>query len=441
MGNRLYLECNSGISGDMLVAALLDLGASTEGLSDVLSSVPVRGFDIKMSRVKKMGLDCMDFDVVLDKSYENHDHDMEYLYGHYSDHDFDHKHHHDHEHDHDHNHEHEHEHDHEHDHDHTHSHHHEHRGLGDVTDIINKTSLSDNAKSIAIRIFSIIAEAEAKAHGETIETVHFHEVGAIDSIVDVISIAFCIDNLDIDEVIVPYMCEGSGTVRCQHGILPIPVPAVANIVAQHGIDIRIVSQKGELITPTGAAAVAALATSKSLPEAFGIKSVGLGAGKRAYEIPSILRAMIIDCGDSHGDSIYRLETDIDDCSGEQLGYVMERLYESGAREVHFAPIYMKKNRPAYELVVICDEKLIEKLENVIFNETTTIGIRRCMMSRTVLRREAADVSTEYGIVRGKRCYLPDGEVRIYPEYDSIRELALDAKVPYERVIHAFNNIR
>lgn len=278
MENTLYLECYSGISGDMTVAALLDLGADKDGLIKTLNSIPANGYKIEISRVKKSGLDCQDFDVVLDEEHENHDHDMEYLYGHLS-HEGEHHHHH---------------HDDEHECHHHHHHHHEHRGLEDIKKIIDATDLTDNAKRIANRIFEVIAEAESKAHGEPIEKVHFHEVGAIDSIVDVISVAYCIDNLNITKVVVPYLSEGSGTVRCQHGIIPVPVPAVVNIVNRYGISLELTGEMGEFVTPTGAAIVAALRTDSKLPERFMIKKTGIGAGKRKYNRPGILRAFLIE---------------------------------------------------------------------------------------------------------------------------------------------------
>lgn len=307
----MYLESDMGISGDMTVAALIDLGVDVDGLTSALKSVDVSGFDIKVSRVKKAGLDCCDFDVILDAEHENHDHDMTYLYGHMHDnedagehghyecqehhHDAESHHGHDHDHHHDHNHAHEDDHHNHHNEDgEHHHHHHEHRGFFDIKKIIENSSMTDRAKSIAIRIFEIIAEAEAKAHGESFENVHFHEVGAVDSIVDVMAVGYAIDALDITEVIVPYLSEGHGSVRCQHGILPVPVPAVTNIVASHGISLKRQNINGELVTPTGAAVVAALRTSEVLPDTLKIKKVGLGAGKREYERPGILRAMIIE---------------------------------------------------------------------------------------------------------------------------------------------------
>ena len=291
---KLYLECNAGISGDMLVAALLDLGADRAKLDEALQSIPAKGFTYNISRVSKAGVDCCDFDVVLDAEHENHDHDMSFLHGEAV---AAHVHSHEHEHCHDHEHEHCHEHHHDHDHVHTpheHHHHHEHRGLKEVIEIINGTQMSEQARALALKIFDIIAEAEGKAHAVVKEDVHFHEVGAIDSIVDIVAIAVCFDSLGVDEVIVPELCEGRGTVRCQHGVLPVPVPATANIMQSFGLNVRLLPVQGEFVTPTGAAAAAALMTTDELPEQFRICAIGLGAGKRQYERPSILRALLIE---------------------------------------------------------------------------------------------------------------------------------------------------
>ena len=297
---KLYLECNAGISGDMLVAALLDLGADRAKLDEALQSIPAKGFTYNISRVSKAGVDCCDFDVVLDAEHENHDHDMSFLHGEaVAAHVHSHEHEHCHEHHHDHEYEHEHDHDHEHHHEHVHTphehhHHHEHRGLKEVIEIINGTQMSEQARALALKIFDIIAEAEGKAHAVAKEDVHFHEVGAIDSIVDIVAIAVCFDSLGVDEVIVPELCEGRGTVRCQHGVLPVPVPATANIMQSFGLNVRLLPVQGEFVTPTGAAAAAALMTTDELPEQFKICAIGLGAGKRQYERPSILRALLIE---------------------------------------------------------------------------------------------------------------------------------------------------
>ena len=460
MKNKLYLECTSGISGDMTVAALLDLGVDRAVLDRVLKSLKVSGFETKISRVVKSGIDACDFDVVLDKEHENHDHDMEYLHGH---------HHKGHENNHfyDHNHVHEDkaEHFHSHEHNHAHGagsaqdrHHHEHCGIKEITYIIEHSAMNENAKKIALRIFEILAEAESKAHNVPVDQVHFHEVGAVDSIVDIVSVAVCLDDLDVTEVIVPVLCEGRGTVRCQHGILPIPVPAVANIVSANHLHLKMTEVEGELVTPTGAAIVAAVKTKDKLPETFEIQKIGIGAGKRQYECPGILRAMIIsqiaeideekaqseefknpEIGNNPKaenqetkDTIIKMETNIDDCSGEVLGFVMERLMKAGARDVHYVPVFMKKNRPAWVLNVICKEEDIETLQNIIFEETTTIGIRYSRMERTILPRETRTLPTPWGEVLAKVCTL-NGKEQLYPEYESVAQLSREKEIPFAEI--------
>ena len=284
MSNTLYWECYSGISGDMAVASLLDLGADEKVLCEALQSLPVSGFQIKISRVKKNGLDACDFDVIVDKKHENHDHDMEYLHGKHGDiHGHEEQKHGNHDHE-----EHMHE-------EHTHEEHsHEQRGMIEIMDIIRVAEITEGARKIAGRIFEILAAAEAKAHQVPVEKVHFHEVGAVDSIVDIVAVAVCLDNLGIDEVVVPVLYEGKGFVRCQHGLLPVPVPAVANITADHHLKVHTTDVEGELVTPTGAAIVAAVRTSSQLPKQYTIRKIGLGAGKRQYECPGIVRAMLIE---------------------------------------------------------------------------------------------------------------------------------------------------
>lgn len=425
MSKTLYLECYSGISGDMTVAALLDLGADREVLKESLKSLPVGGFRTEITRVKKSGLDACDFSVILEQ--DNHDHDMEYLHGSeksYTGH-----------------HEHSHEVNHEHHHGHTHSHEHphEHRGMKEITEIIQKSEMTVRAKKMAMRVFDILAQAESKAHGVPVEEVHFHEVGAVDSIVDIAAIAICMDNLDISNVIVPVLYEGTGFIRCQHGQIPVPVPAVTHIAETHKLKLKITDIQGELVTPTGAAVVAAFRTSDRLPEDFTVLKTGIGAGKRQYRCPGILRAMLIrETTDLQiKDIIWKLETDMDDCGGEMMGHVMNLLMANGAREVHYTPIYTKKNRPAYTLTVICKESEREKLENLIFSETTTIGIRRVEMERTILQREIQKKDTPVGTAIVKACTLPDGNIRYYPEYENVAELAernqLSFRETYDRI--------
>lgn len=430
MGKTLYLECNSGISGDMTVAALLDLGADWDVLKAVLDSIPAHGFSVEKSRVKKAGIDCMDFHVILDREHENHDHDMEYLHGHDHGHSHDHAQSHDHAHDHGH--------DHAHSHDDGHGHAHTHRGLAEITDILDRTAMTEGARTLAKKIFRILAESEARAHAVPLDQVHFHEVGAIDSIVDIVAVAVCVDNLGIDQVIVSKLCEGCGTVRCQHGILPVPVPAVANILEAYGLPVEFTSVQGELVTPTGAAIVAALMTGSRMPDRFRLVKTGLGAGKRQYERPSILRAMMVEENGGERDVVWKLESDIDDCTGETLGYVMERLFAAGARDVHYTPVFMKKNRPAWQLNVICTEADLETMEHIIFLETTTIGIRRMKVERSVLKREIRKAATEFGQVDVKVCRVGEQE-KFYPEYESVAAISREKGLPYRTVYQAAVN--
>ena len=305
MPNKLYLECYSGISGDMTVAALLDLGADQQVLLEGLESLNLPGYQLKIGRVKKNGIDACDFDVILDEPEHHHDHEHEHHHDHEHEHhhDHEHEHHHDHEHEHhhDHDHEHHHDHDHEHHHDHDHEHHHDHhhhhdhvhRNIGDIFAIIDQSKISDRAKQTAKDIFRIIAAAESKAHGIAEDQVHFHEVGAVDSIVDIVSAAICLDNLDITEAVVSDLYEGCGYVHCQHGLMPVPVPAVVNIAADNALRLRLTQTRGEMITPTGAAIAAYLSKGGKLPESFVIEKIGLGAGKKDFATANILRAFLI----------------------------------------------------------------------------------------------------------------------------------------------------
>ena len=424
----LYFECQTGISGDMIVASLLDAGADPQVLQKALDSIPADGFTTKISRVQKSGVDMCDFDVILDSAHQNHDHEMEYLYGHTEHADSRHEEHEHHQDEHEHHH---------HDHEHDGHHHHEHRGLSDIIKIINTTVMSDKARAIAIKTFDIVAEAESKAHNKSKDEVHFHEVGAIDSIVDIIAAAVCFDNLDISKVYVPCLVEGCGTVHCQHGILPIPVPAVANIASEHKLPLKLSNLYGERITPTGAAFIAAVMTDKKLPQDYTITRVGMGCGKRAYQVPSILRAFVIqEDSDIKKDTIWKVETNIDDSSGEKLSFAMTELFKAGARDVSFTPCFMKKNRPATLITVICEKKDIPQMERILFEQTTTIGIRRMEMERTVLPREIITVQTEYGTARVKKVTLQNGQKRYYPEYEDVQTIASEKGIAFDSVFEA-----
>jgi uncharacterized protein (TIGR00299 family) protein len=423
----LYLECATGISGDMTVAALLDLGASKIKLLAALESLNVEGYSVSIGRANSHGVDACSFDVELEHEH-HHEHHHEHEHEHEAA--LEHEHHHE-----AHEHEHGHHHDHEHGHEHHHEHHHphEHRNLADVTAILNSGSLSPRARELALKIFGIVAEAESKAHGKPVEEVHFHEVGAIDSIVDIAAAAVCLDDLGIDDVIVSGLSEGTGFVECQHGMLPIPVPAVANIAAAHGLPLRILpGVEGEMVTPTGAAIAAAIRTRSALPGSFTIAKIGLGAGKRDFGMPNVLRAMLIEetaRTDAPPAEITILETNIDDSTGEALGLAMESLLDAGALDVHYIPVFMKKNRPAWLLRVICRNADVSELERIIFTQTSSIGIRRLPAGRTCLARTVVNVALPAGTVQVKKCCF-DGRTFYYPEYESVKALAAASGVPF-----------
>lgn len=437
--STLFWDCQTGISGDMAVASLLDLGASEEAVRAALAPLEGEGFELRVGRVEKAGLDCCDFDVVLDEEHDGHDHDMAYLYdpewmpregsvaggaacprvhGDGASHT----------------------------HGGGHERAHHHRSYAQVREVLASLDLTPRAWSLAEKTFRLLAQAESKAHGVPVDEVHFHEVGAIDAIVDVVAAAVCLDSLGVEKVIVPRVVDGTGMVRCQHGVIPVPVPAVVNIAAATGLPLSVGSRQGELVTPTGAALAAAAMTSTSLPECFSVKACGMGAGKRDYNPPSILRALLIEEGDAPapgdgtasgtasapGDWIWKLECNIDDSTGEMLGAVLEDLMAAGARDAHFLPVFMKKNRPAYELAIICDDAHREALERIVFAETTTIGIRRQRMERSVMDVSWRDVETSYGTVRVKVCER-DGLLRAYPEYESVRAVARAAGTDFRTV--------
>ena len=410
MARSLVLDCAFGIAGDMLVGALLDLGADEEAIRAAVEGLPVSGFELRVSRVEKGGLDACDFDVRLDEAHDGHDHDMAYLHGSEAESHVRH-----------------------------HAHHHAHRTLPDVLALIAGSNASDAAKGTATRAFRILAEAEGKAHGKAPEEVGFHEVGAVDSIVDILAAAVALDSLGVDGVICDSVADGHGTVRCQHGIIPVPVPAVVNIAAAEGLVLRHVDVEGELTTPTGAALVAAMRTGRSLPARYRVLASGLGAGKRAYGCPGYLRAMLIEDvpGDVPvADQVWRLETDLDDCPGEALGHTLDHLMAAGAREAHYLPLQMKKGRPGWQLQVVCDETSREALEGIVFEDTTTIGIRRERLERTSLPREAVTLDTALGPVAAKRVTLPSGAARTYPEHGSVERLAAERGLGYQDVWQA-----
>ena len=415
----LYLECSSGISGDMAAAALIDLGVDKDRLTAVLNTLGVDGWSIDFGRCKKNQIDAGSFNVILeneevseyvpeDMTGHGHEHCGEGGHAHGDEHMSA---------------------DHEHMHEHMHAH--VHRNLKDIQEIIVRSEMSPAAKQTALRIFGIIAEAESKVHAMPTDQVHFHEVGAVDSIIDICAVAICLDELGITQVCISPLREGSGLMRCQHGLLAVPVPATAEIVRAHGLIMEMTGEKGEMITPTGAAIAAGIRTCE-VPKRFRIVKSGAGAGKRELERANILRAYIIEEEKPRDDQLWTLESNIDDSTGEALGYLMDTLMAAGARDVCYVPVFMKKNRPAYLIKVICREDVRPALEELIFRHSSTIGIRRYMIERTELERSSVTVNTRYGPARVK-CVQRDGAADLRPEYDSVAEIADRTGLAFEAV--------
>ena len=450
MQNKLlYLECKSGISGDMAVAALLDLGVDRDYFNTALNSLNLAGVRWEIGQVDKNGITACDFNVILPEAARHHqEHEHEHCEHAHEYHNHAHGHHnHEHTH-HSHGHEHsQHEHDHAH-HSHGHTEHapaehtrdhdhepHVHRNLHNVCAIIDGGALTANAKNIAKKIFGIVAAAEAKVHGKSVDDVHFHEVGALDSIIDIVGAAVCLDYLGVEKVAVSALSEGSGFVTCQHGRLPVPVPATAEIAVTYKMPLTLTDCPYEMVTPTGIAIAAAVKTEAALPENMVIGKIGYGAGKRDLSHANVLRAMLLETGGNAAaatEPVWVLESNIDDSTGEQLGYAMHELLAAGALDVHYLPAFMKKNRPGWLLRVITTAEKIRALEEIIYSTTTTIGIRRQALTRSCLKREIITVQLPYGAAKVKKCVYGE-RVFYYPEHESVRELVTQTGLDYKTV--------
>ncbi len=399
----LYFDCSSGISGNMALGALTEIIGDNNYLINELKKLNVDGYKIEISKKVKNGITGTYVDVILE-----------------------HEHHHDHEHE-------EHEHYHEH-------HHHEHRNLDDVNKIIDESSLNDDVKNLAKRIFLRVAKAESKVHNKPLNEVHFHEVGAIDSIVDIVGTAILIKKINPNKIISSVVNDGYGFIECAHGIMSVPVPATSEIFAGASVKFRQIDVDTELVTPTGAAIIAELADEFTTLPVMTTEKIGWGAGYKDLKIPNILKVYYGDM-EKPNENFVIMETNVDDCSGEILGYTCEKLFQNGALDVFYTPIFMKKGRPAYKLTVACKKEDIYKLQNIMFRETTTIGIRYCFEFRTELERELIEIDTKYGKLKAKKV-TSNGKIYIYPEYESIKELAEKNNIPLKELykLEEFKNI-
>ncbi len=423
----LYFDCSSGISGDMTVAALLDLGGDRKALEEGLASLGVSGYRLEFGRAQKNGIDAFDFTVVLDDDGHHHDH--------HHDHDHDHQHGHSHD---DHDHDHDHHHDHHHSDDHHHGESHVHRGFGDIRALIEQSPLPPRVKELSLRIFQVVAEAEAKVHRKPLDEVHFHEVGAVDSIVDIVGTAILIDNLGVERVLCSPLSEGRGTIRCQHGVIPIPAPATLEIVRKHSIPLRITEQQGELVTPTGAAIVAALVDEFAVPEEFSVTAIGYGAGKRNYpHTANVLRVMAVEEKQPPKgvDWVCELTCNLDDIASEALAFACEELMVAGALDVWVTPATMKKGRPGHILSLLCQPERQEEFAKLLLRYTSTIGVRSSLRERRVMERRQFSVETPYGAVLVKESTM-EGVQKIKVEFESAKAIAKEKGLPIDRVLSA-----
>ena len=424
----LYLDPFSGIAGDMLIGALLDLGLDLAKLHHELSKLKLSGYRLGSRRVMRGSMTAIKFDVEIDGVLETAQEDSAIA-------------------------SHSHSHEQEHGHGHVHSHEHGHAEIGDkvlsesvqrsfaeIKALIENSVLSPKVKENSLAAFGKLAEAEARIHNVPVEQVHFHEVGALDSIVDMVGACIGLELLGIDEIHCGPMALGSGYVRCQHGLMPVPAPATLELVK--GIPLRTSPVEKELTTPTGAALVAALARSFGPLPSMNIVRIGYGAGSRTEQaVPNVLRAVLgtlagSQANESECDTIVQIQTNVDDCSPEVLGYLAETLFEHGALDVFFTPIQMKKTRPAQMLTVLAEPEQLDKMAAILFKECSTFGLRYQTCARMKLNRRIERVDTVYGSVRVKVGSLQGCELSAHPEFEDCRALAKEKGVALRVVIEA-----
>ncbi|MEN6494943.1 MAG: nickel pincer cofactor biosynthesis protein LarC [Thermoguttaceae bacterium] len=376
-----YLDCASGISGDMTLGALIDAGVELEALNVAIGSLGLPGLRLVAEEVRKRGFRATQVTVA-------------------------------------------------------HEHEHAHRHLHHIVEMIDRSRLTDRQKDLARRIFHRLAEAEAKVHGTTVEKVHFHEVGAADSIGDIVGAAVGWDLLGVERIVASSVPTGTGKITIAHGIMSVPAPATAELLK--GIPLAESSIPHELTTPTGAAILATLADSFGPVPAMKIERIGCGAGQRDLdEQPNLLRLLVGETVDDvDRDTVWVLETNLDDMSGELIGYTTTRLLDAGALDVYTTAIQMKKNRPGVKLTVLCRASEVETMDAILFAETTTLGVRRWPASRHVLERRPHQVQTAWGLIEGKLGWPPGGKPRFAPEYESCRALAAQHGVPLHVVYEA-----
>ncbi len=441
----LYYDCFAGISGDMHLGAMIDAGVDPEHLQSELKKLPVSGFRLEIQRDKKQSIEGTRVDVVLDHGTDGHGHG--------------------HEHDHRHGHSHDHDREHGHGHGHGHGHKQPHRNLADIEQIIDQSTLPEGTKTRARRMFRLIADAEAKIHGVPVSKIHFHEVGALDSIVDIIGAAICLEHLKPDRILCSTVELGSGTIRCAHGTMPVPAPATAEILKD--IPVRLGGTGHEATTPTGAAILAANVDEYTDRPVFRPERTAYGIGQRDADLPNVLRVFVgqdaiteMGTGTATGadadadanpaqdpassarttsdstksDQKIMIGCQIDDMNPEQYPHIMDRLLAMGASDVSLTPTIMKKGRPGVILNVLCDAGLLKPLADTILKETTTLGVRYHPVSRIMLERESVSLQSSLGPVTVKKALLDGKLVKWKAEYEDCKALADKHKMPLRDVI-------
>lgn len=388
MSTIAYLQCPTGIAGDMFLGALVSAGVPLQYLMEQLAQLNVSDeYELREERVIKNGQSAVKVHVDL-----------------------------------------------------KHHHHHHHRHLGDIEKLIKQSNLSVKVKENSLAIFRTLANAEAKVHGTTIDKVHFHEVGATDAIVDIVGTCLSLDYLGIEELYCSPLPTGGGFVKTAHGKLPVPVPAVLELWQTRQVPVYSNGIERELVTPTGAAIVATLAQDFGDAPQMKLHHIGLGAGTIDLAIPNILRLWLGEV-ESHAniEKVAVLETQIDDCNPQIFGYLLEELLKIGAKDVFTQPVMMKKNRPGILLTVICDLDQVDLCEEIIFRETTTIGIRRQIQERSLLERKIETVKTKYGEIRVKIAHLQGKIINIQPEYEDCVRFAREFNLPFQTIFFTAQN--
>ena len=399
----LYIECNMGAAGDMLLASLAELTGDVKACEDLLNSLGIPDVTYKFEKSVKCGIEGTHAHVVVSGVEED-----EHMHDHHHE-----EHHHEHSHEeHTHTHEHEHEHHHE-------EHHHHHTHMSDIENIINALNVSDKVKSDALAVYGLIAEAESKAHGKPVTDIHFHEVGTMDAVADIVGVCVLLEELSPDKIVVSPLATGFGQVKCAHGILPVPAPATASII--EGIPTYSGDVEGELLTPTGAALLKHFADGFGTRPVMAIEKTGYGMGRKDFPKANILRTFEGE-SEGEGDKVIEFKFNVDDMTGEEIGYATGVLMDSGALDVFTTPVYMKKNRPGILFTVLVKPEEKEKFAKLIFENTTTIGIRYQAMDRYKLDRREEKVMTKFGEVSVK-VSEGFGVTKAKPEYDDIAGIA------------------